>query len=71
LAGLAEQWAAGCGWHAVKESVPIDEGDIVKILHRTQDMLRQFASLSHVPSELTKTARIASDLFERSPLTDA
>ncbi|QDZ19996.1 DExH-box ATP-dependent RNA helicase [Chloropicon primus] len=70
LSGLAEQWASGASWQAVRGSIDLDEGDIVKILHRTQDMLRQLGGLSLVPKELARTAKLAADSFQRSPLTD-
>lgn len=71
LAGMAEHWAGGASWREVRESCPnLDEGDIVKILHRTQDMLRQMASLSLIPDDLKRTAATAAELFHRAPLTD-
>lgn len=71
LAGLAEQWASGASWPSIKDSVAgLDEGDIVKVLHRTQDLLRQFGGLSLLPSEVAERAKAASNLIERSPLTD-
>ena len=57
-------------WQQVRDSVDLDEGDIVKILHRTQDLLRQVGGLDLVPEELRRTARQAADSFQRSPLTD-
>ena len=70
LSGLAEHWADGATWQQVRDSVDLDEGDIVKILHRTQDLLRQVGGLDLVPEELRRTARQAADSFQRSPLTD-
>ena len=55
LAGLVEAWAAGCEWGEVMADCSLDDGDIVRLLTRTADLLRQVRSSCvhdnrHVPA---------------------
>ncbi len=47
LMGLVEQWALGIEWTALCTNTSLDEGDVVRILRRTVDILSQ---IPHVPT---------------------
>ena len=44
LMGLVEAWANGCAWNDLIANTSLDEGDVVRIMRRTVDLL----SLIHI-----------------------
>lgn len=44
--GVVEAWAAGGTWAQVTADSNLDDGDIMRLLNRTSDLLRQ-ARVSH------------------------
>jgi superfamily II RNA helicase len=68
--GLVEAWAHGVTWERLIGSTNIGEGDIVRMLRRTADMLRQIGRAKGVPERLSYTAREALHLIYREPIKE-
>jgi len=66
--GLVEQWALGEAWGDLCDNTSLDEGDIVRILRRTMDVLAQLPHVPHISPALGANARRAIQLMERFPL---
>jgi superfamily II RNA helicase len=70
LVGLIEQWALGTGWTDLCANTSLDEGDIVRLLRRTVDVLSQIPNVSYLGTELRNNARRASQLIDRFPINE-
>lgn len=68
--GLVEAWAQGMAWNRLIQATNIGEGDIVRLLRRTADMLRQLSRVDGVPGSLTLTAKEALKLIDREPIKE-
>jgi superfamily II RNA helicase len=68
LVGLAEQWALGIEWNELCESTSLDEGDIVRMLRRTLDVLWQIPQIPYVSSILVDNAQEAIAQMKRFPI---
>lgn len=68
LMGLVEQWALGMTWEQLCYQTSIDEGDLVRLLRRTIDLLWQIPQIPHIPPRLKKTARQAVPMIRRFPV---
>jgi superfamily II RNA helicase len=68
LMGLIEQWALGVSWYDLCENTSLDEGDIVRLLRRTIDILWQIPQISQIPSVLRDTAKQAVLAMKRFPI---
>ncbi|TVQ57188.1 MAG: RNA helicase, partial [Spirulina sp. DLM2.Bin59] len=66
--GLIEQWVLGVSWEALCENTSFDEGDLVRMLRRTADLLSQIPHVPGLPVGLCKNARRALDLMRRFPI---
>jgi superfamily II RNA helicase len=69
LLGLVEQWALGMGWEELCRQTSLDEGDIVRLLRRTIDLLWQIPQVPHLSPRLKDTARQAVVLMKRFPVS--
>ncbi len=70
LVGLIEQWALETSWIDLCASTSLDEGDIVRILRRTVDVLSQIPNIPYLSGELRSNARRASQLIDRFPINE-
>ncbi len=70
LVGLVEQWALGLTWGELCQATNLDQGDLVRLLRRTLDLLSQIPHAPHVSSKLLKTANQARQLLDRFPVND-
>jgi superfamily II RNA helicase len=70
LVGLVEQWALGVEWTELCSNTSLDEGDVVRILRRTLDVLSQIPHVPHVPNELKNNAKRAMQLIDRFPVKE-
>ncbi|MBD2230142.1 DEAD/DEAH box helicase [Phormidium tenue] len=70
LVGLVEQWANGVDWVTLCENTSLDEGDIVRILRRTLDVLSQIPHVPYISETLRSNAREAKDLMNRFPVNE-
>lgn len=70
LSGLVEQWALGQSWEDTVSGTNLDEGDLVRILRRTLDLLSQLPHVPHLPSTVKDNARRAQMLLDRFPVSE-
>jgi len=68
LLGLIEQWALGATWDELCSNTSLDEGDLVRILRRTIDLLWQIPQVPRVANGLKENARKAVSLMKRFPI---
>ena len=68
LVGLCEQWALGMDWQDLCDSVSLAEGDIVRMLRRTVDVLSQIPQIPDISSTLSNNAREANGMMKRFPI---
>jgi superfamily II RNA helicase len=69
-AGLVEAWAQGYTWDRLFAVTNIGEGDVVRQLRRTADILRQLGRIPEVPENLRHTAKEALRLIYREPIKE-
>lgn len=70
LIALVEQWALGMEWVELCENTSLDEGDVVRILRRTLDLLSQIPHVPHVSDSLQRNAHRAMQLIDRFPVNE-
>ncbi|MGK7948142.1 MAG: DEAD/DEAH box helicase [Xenococcaceae cyanobacterium] len=68
LVGLCQQWALGIEWSELSENTNLDEGDIVRILRRTVDVLWQIPQIPNVSAILVDNAKEAIARMKRFPI---
>jgi superfamily II RNA helicase len=68
--GLVEQWALGTEWLELCSNTSLDEGDVVRILRRTLDVLSQLPHVPHLPEGLKSNASRAMQLIDRFPVNE-
>ncbi|ACB51685.1 DNA helicase [Crocosphaera subtropica ATCC 51142] len=68
LIGLVEQWALGGDWQELCENTSLDEGDLVRLLRRTIDLLWQIPQTPGISNYLAATAKEAIVLLKRFPI---
>jgi superfamily II RNA helicase len=68
LMGIASQWALGTPWPELCENTNLDEGDLVRLLRRTVDLLWQIPQIPEVSQVLKDNARIAVTAMKRFPI---
>ncbi|WP_069790503.1 DEAD/DEAH box helicase [Cyanobacterium sp. IPPAS B-1200] len=66
--GLSEAWCMGVTWDELCSNTTLDEGDIVRILRRTVDVLWQIPQVPGVNAQLADTARDAFAKMKRFPI---
>jgi superfamily II RNA helicase len=70
LSGITEVWASGAEWETVTSQTSLDEGDIVRTLKRTLDILRQVAHAPYVNPDLAKKCHEALKAINREPVLE-
>ncbi len=70
LAGLVEQWALGCPWNEICQQTSLDEGDLVRLMRRTLDLLSQIPYIKILPDSLRQNVERAAMLIDRFPVQD-
>ncbi len=68
--GLVEAWAQNMDWNRLLSNTNIQEGDMVRILRRTSDILRQFSRNDDIPMPLSRLARQALKQIYREPVKE-
>lgn len=71
LVSLVEQWALGVQWIELIENTSLDEGDVVRMLRRTLDLLSQIPHVPHISESLRMNAYRAMQLIDRFPVNEA
>ena len=70
LISVVEQWALGIDWTELCENTTLDEGDVVRILRRTLDLLSQIPHVPNLSSALYRNAQRAMQLIDRFPVNE-
>ncbi len=70
LIALVEQWALGLDWDELCLGTSLDEGDIVRIIRRTLDVLTQMTHIATLNQSLKQNAVRAKHLIERFPIQE-
>lgn len=70
LVALVEQWALGVEWIELCANTSLDEGDVVRLLRRTLDLLSQIPHVPHLPQSLQRNAYRAMQLLDRFPVNE-
>ena len=70
LVALVEQWALGIEWIELCANTSLDEGDVVRLLRRTLDLLSQVPHVPHLPDSLQRNAYRAMQLLDRFPVNE-
>lgn len=68
LVGLVEHWTLGIEWHDLCENTSLDEGDLVRLLRRTIDVLWQIPQVPGVSQTLQNNAKTAIKMMKRFPV---
>jgi superfamily II RNA helicase len=71
LMGLVEAWAKGTTWNDLIANTSLDEGDVVRIMRRTVDLLAQVPYCEAISEQLRKNARAALTAINRFPVAEA
>ncbi len=71
IVGLVEQWVLETEWNELCANTSLDEGDIVRILRRTMDLLSQLPHMPHLPRSIKKSASWAIKLMNRAPIEES
>jgi superfamily II RNA helicase len=70
LTGLVARWARGASWSEVISNTSIDEGDVVRVLRRTVDLLAQIPYAEAISDQLRRNARRALRAINRFPVCE-
>ncbi|RMF28133.1 MAG: DEAD/DEAH box helicase [Cyanobacteria bacterium J083] len=68
LIGLVEQWALGVEWQELCENTNLDDGDLVRMIRRTIDMLWQIPQIPGIAPNLASNAQQAVKSMKRFPM---
>ncbi len=71
LMGLVDAWARGSTWSELISNTSLDEGDVVRILRRSIDLLSQVPHCDLVTEQLRKNARLALKAINRFPVCES
>jgi superfamily II RNA helicase len=70
LIAIIEQWALGTPWAELCHHTTLDEGDVVRILRRTLDLLSQIPHVPHLSPDLQRNAYRAMQLIDKFPVNE-
>ncbi|MEM9246588.1 MAG: RNA helicase, partial [Cyanobacteria bacterium P01_F01_bin.153] len=70
LIGIVEHWALGADWGDLCGRTSLDDGDVVRILRRTLDLLSQLRHMPHIPETIKDNASRARMLMDRFPVAE-
>jgi superfamily II RNA helicase len=70
MVGVVQQWALDLTWPELCAGSSLDEGDVVRMLRRTVDLLSQIPHVPHVSEHLKNTAKQAVQLIDRFPVNE-
>jgi superfamily II RNA helicase len=70
LTGLVARWAQGSSWSEVIGNTSLDEGDVVRVLRRTVDLLAQIPYCEAISDQLRRNARRALRAINRFPVCE-
>ena len=70
LTGLVHAWAKGAGWSELIANTSLDEGDVVRVMRRTVDLLAQVPYAEVVSEQLRRNCRRALKAINRFPVCE-
>jgi superfamily II RNA helicase len=70
IIGIVEHWALETPWTLLCQQTSLDEGDIVRLLRRTLDVMSQIPHIAELSSKLHSTAYQAMQLINRFPVNE-
>ncbi|MEB3333006.1 MAG: DEAD/DEAH box helicase, partial [Synechococcaceae cyanobacterium] len=70
LTGLVHAWALGASWSEVIANTSLDEGDVVRVMRRTVDLLAQVPYCDAISDQLRGNARRALKALNRFPVCE-
>jgi superfamily II RNA helicase len=70
LMGLVEAWANGTSWSDLIANTSLDEGDVVRIMRRTVDLLAQVPYCEAISEQLRSHAKQALKAINRFPVAE-
>jgi superfamily II RNA helicase len=70
LMGVVHAWAKGVPWNDLIANTSLDEGDVVRILRRTVDLLAQIPYCEAISEQLRTHARAALKAINRFPVCE-
>ncbi len=68
--GLVHAWAKGVSWNDLIANTSLDEGDVVRIMRRTVDLLAQIPYCEAISDQLRTNARAALKAINRFPVRE-
>ena len=71
LMGLVDAWARGTAWTDLIANTSLDEGDVVRIMRRTVDLLAQVPFCEAISEQLRSNARLALKAINRFPVCES
>ncbi len=71
LMGLVSAWARGSSWTDLIANTSLDEGDVVRIMRRTIDLLSQVPYCEAISQQLRTNARQALKAINRFPVCES
>ena len=71
LMGLVAAWASGTAWPDLIANTSLDEGDVVRIMRRTVDLLAQVPYCEVISEQLRRHARQALQAINRFPVCES
>ena len=69
--GLVHSWASGSSWSDLIANTSLDEGDVVRIMRRTIDLLSQVPYCEAISEKLRFKSRIALKAINRFPVCES
>jgi hypothetical protein len=70
LTGLVAAWAQGTPWRDLIANTSLDEGDVVRVMRRTVDLLAQIPYCEAISERLRRNARKALKAINRFPVCE-
>ena len=70
LSSLTEMWVNGATWDDIRAAATCDEGDVVRSLRRTLDLIKHFMRAPSMPEELLQQCRLAESLLNRDEVRE-
>lgn len=71
FSGLIEFWCRNADWEHVRNYLGWDEGDLIRTMRRTLDVLRQFEHAPGIPSRVADLCQKAELLLDRDEVHEA
>ena len=71
LTGIISEWARGKKWKDLVFNTSLDEGDVVRIIRRTIDVLSQVQYCIGVSNKLKSKAKLALKAINRFPVSES